>query len=288
LREIVCKADIKRDEEIVCKALKAVPEDEGSQRDLLSRASTAHPVEVSRHPTLHKRMFLVADNLDYANAGLTLVDLDWDRETSGKTDDELREIGKTANTDSIAVGTHAAAAGDWAAVFIFATIARKGGLAKWRPKHVLVAAYSVPYPDCDIKVAEAMDPRWSKRGRHQDRVLFGGAIEGRDELDTTQLYRELLQAHSRFCRRLGFAVNLCRGYFVYCDTREPEEDDEVIVIRLVNSNEAVSDVEKRYVSGLEGGQVETFSCRAAEAHALITDIVKGKKKWRGVTVDSGT
>ena len=281
LREIEPAMDNKKASEIVCKATKALPKDKEPHQDLVSGAAMAHPVEASKHPTLHKRMFLVADNLDYTKAGLTLVDLDWNGEASGKTDNELREIGKTANVDSIAVGTHAGAAGDWAAVFLFATIAEKGGLAKWRPKHVLVAAYSVPYPDCDIKVEEAIDPRSSKRGVGQDRVLWAGVIERTDELDALQLYQDLLQAHSRFCSQYRFAVNLCKDYFVYCGTKELEGDNEVIVVRVTKPADNAFGVEKSKLSDL-GGQVETLSCRASEAHALVTDVVKGKKKWRGV------
>lgn len=74
LREIEPAADIKQPSEIVGKALKAVPENEGSRGDLFPRAAIAHPLEASRQPTLHKRMFLVADKVSYTQAGLTLVD----------------------------------------------------------------------------------------------------------------------------------------------------------------------------------------------------------------------
>jgi hypothetical protein len=104
-------------------------------------------------------MFLVADNLGYTQAGLTLVELVWNGETGGKSEEELKKIGKTASVDSVSVGTYAGVAGDWAAVFLFSKIAAKGGLAKWRPKHIMVGAYSVPFPDSDIKVQFAIDPR---------------------------------------------------------------------------------------------------------------------------------
>lgn len=152
LREIEPAADVKQASEMVCKALRAVPENEGSRGDLFSRAAIAHPYKVSRHPTLHKRMFLVADKIDCAREGLHLVNLDWDGETDSESEQELKETGQTAGLKCISVGTHAGVAGDWAAVFVFSRIAAKGGLANWRPKHVLDGAYSLPYPDCDIKV----------------------------------------------------------------------------------------------------------------------------------------
>jgi hypothetical protein len=77
LKEIEPAADAKQRAEMVCKALRAVPENEGARRDLVSRAAIAHPYEVSKRPTLHKRMFLVADKIDYAREGLYLVNLDW-------------------------------------------------------------------------------------------------------------------------------------------------------------------------------------------------------------------
>jgi hypothetical protein len=285
LREIEPAADMKQPSEMVCKALRAIPEDEGLQQDLFRRAASAHPVETSRHPTLHKRMFLVADNSDYSQHGLRLVDLDWNGETNGKGDDELKQIGTTAKVDSIRVGTHAGVAGDWAAVFVFSRIAAKGGLAKWRPKHILVGAYSVPYPDCDIKVQSAIDPRWDRRGSGQDRVIYAGSIEGAEDLDATQVYRKLLRAQLRFCGRYRFAPNLCKDYFVYGGTREITETDEVMVIKVLMPANDIFQVEESDLSDLEQGQVEIMNCQASEAHALITDVVRGKKKWRGMSVE---
>lgn len=85
---------------------------------------------VSRHPTLHKRVFLVADKIDCVREGLYLVNLDWDGETDGKREQELKLLGQTASLECISMGTHAGVAGDWAAVFVFSRIVAKGGLAK--------------------------------------------------------------------------------------------------------------------------------------------------------------
>jgi hypothetical protein len=284
LREIEPAVDIKQPSEMVCKALRAVSEDEGSEGDLLSQAATAHPLEVKRHPTLHKRMFLVADNLDYSQDGLLLVDLDWDGETDGKSDEELKRIGKTANINSLPVGTHAGVAGNWAAVFMFSRIAEKGCLAKWRPKHILVGAYSVPYPDCDVKVQSAIDPRWDTRGSGQDRVVYAGSIEGADELDIFQICRKTFQAHLQFCERYRFATNLCKDYFIYCGVKELKSEDEVVEIKVQMSVEDILQVEESDLSDLERSHLEHIKCQASEAHALITEVVKGKKKWRGVSI----
>jgi hypothetical protein len=88
------------------------------------------------------------------------------------------------------VGTHAGEAGHWAAVLVFSRIAAEGSLAKWRPKHILVGVYSVPYLDRDIKVQSAIEPRWDRKGIDQDRVTLAGSIGGTQELDMFQVCRK--------------------------------------------------------------------------------------------------
>jgi hypothetical protein len=286
LKEIEPAVDIKKPCEMVCKALKALVENEESQGDLVSLAVIAHLFEVRKHPTLHKRMFLVADEVDYTQHGLRLVDLDWDGESEGKSDEELKQIGAMARVDSMRVGTHAAIAGGWAAVFMFSRIAEKGGLSKWRPNHVLVGVYSVPYPDCDIKVQSAIDLRWDRRGSGQDRVIYAGSIEGTEELGTFQVCRKLWRAHLRFCRRYRFAPNLCRDYFVFCDTKELRAEDEVMVIKVVMPDKDLLNGQESDLPDLERDKVEIMKCQTSEAHALITDVATGSKKWRGVSMDT--
>lgn len=71
LRETEPAVNIKQLSATVYKALRAVPKIEAINGDLVSRESMADPVEASRHPTLHRRMFLDAEKLDYTQAGLT-------------------------------------------------------------------------------------------------------------------------------------------------------------------------------------------------------------------------
>lgn len=61
-------------------------------------------------------MFLVADKLNYTQAGLSLVELNRNGRTDGKSDEKLKQSGRAAGIDSIPVGTHAGVAGDFAAV----------------------------------------------------------------------------------------------------------------------------------------------------------------------------
>ena len=86
----------------------------------------AHSFQTSRHTTLHKRMFLVADKFYYTQHGLRLVELDWDGEMEGHSDEELKQVDEVASTHSISVDTHAGITGDWAAVFIFLKSCSKG------------------------------------------------------------------------------------------------------------------------------------------------------------------
>ena len=109
--------------------------------------------------------------------------LDWDGETDGKSDEELREIGKAFGLDFISVGTTVCEVGDWAVVSTFPRVAEKGSPTEWRPKHVLVATYSLLYLDRDIRVQSAIDPRWVRRGAGQNRVVFGGLIEETEKFD---------------------------------------------------------------------------------------------------------
>lgn len=50
--------------------------------DAVTRASTIHPYQTSKHPTLHNHMFLVADNKDFTKQGINLVELNWDGSTN--------------------------------------------------------------------------------------------------------------------------------------------------------------------------------------------------------------
>lgn len=116
----------------------------------------------------------------------------------------------------------------------------------------------------------------------QDRVIFTGSIEGTEELGTSQVYRRLLQAHLRFCKRYRFATNLCRDHFIYCDKKELKGEDEVMVVKVVMPAEDIVQIKESDLPDLERGQMESTRCQASEAHALITNVVRGKKKWRGV------
>jgi hypothetical protein len=75
------------------------------------------------------------------------------------------------------------------------------------------------------------------------------------------------------------------NYFIYCDTRELKEEDEVVVFKEVMPHKDVLHDNENNVPDHERGQMETMRCQASEAHALITDVVRERRSegeclWR--------
>lgn len=215
-------------------------------------------------------MFLVADNADLTGAGLTPVELDRDSQSKN-----------TAIQDSLKVGTSSAQAGDWAAVPLFATIAQKGGIQKWRPKHVLVGAHCPPCPDSDIKIEKSLDPGSRRRRSGQERIIFGSSIPTAMKDDAGRFWQDLLQAQRDLCRRLKFVPNLCQAYFVYSSAAEKAETDDVLIVNVSSFSEEASTARECPSREIDKSTIKVVECRASEAHALVTDIVKGRKAWRG-------
>lgn len=117
-------------------------------------------------------------------------------------------------------------------------------------------------------------------------MVYAGSIEGTKDLDATQVYRKLFQAHLRFCGWYRFAANLCKDYFIYCNTKELKAEDEVMVIKVQVPVKDILQVEESDLPDLQQSYVENIVCQASEAHALITDVVKGKKKWRETPLEA--
>ena len=65
-----------------------------------------------------------------------------------------------------------------------------------------------------------------------------------------------------------------------------EEEDGLMVIKAVMPDRDVLEVKESDLPDLKRSQVETIKSQASEAYAVITDVVKGKKKWRGVSLDT--
>lgn len=74
--------------------------------------------------------------------------------------------------------------------------------------------------------------------------------------------------------------------FIYCAKRELKAEDEFMVIKVLMPAGDASQIEGSDVPGLERAQVESIRCQVSEAHAPITDLIKGKKKWRELPVDT--
>ena len=108
-------------EEYVCR-IKTIDQ----SLDAASQAAMLHPSRTTKHPTLHKRMFLVADSVDYKDDGILIVELDWNNDGIKHTRKELNDIGSYAQRHVLRVDT------SWnakvASVPLLCTIARRGAI----------------------------------------------------------------------------------------------------------------------------------------------------------------
>lgn len=225
-------------------------------------------------------MFLTFENENFVQEGLTLVELDWDGQTKDRSEEELEAFGLSTKKDKLTVGSSAVQAGNWAAVFLFATIARKGGIRKWKPRHLLIGAHCPPCPGGDVKLEASLDSEASKRSSGEERIVLGGWITAMRGPNEDQFCRELLQAQHNFCLRSRFAPVLCKDFLIHSSAAEKRETDEVMVVRVVEGKDDLT-------KGLEGDatlkvsntRIEAMICRASEAYNFVSEVVEGRKSW---------
>jgi hypothetical protein len=84
------------------------------------------------------------------------------------------------------------------------------GYEKWAVGHKLFAVYADSYPDSDIRISQAIDARWSKRGHGQDRVAYGGSLTASWQADPQTFWRSLLEKHVEWCKVRRFVPNAVR------------------------------------------------------------------------------
>lgn len=254
---------------IACKITPIPSSDADADADPVTRAAASHPFQADQHPTLYKRMFLVAGR-DFPEDGLDLVDLD---------DESTRHVLKVeASCNQMMVS----------AVPLFATIASKGGYEAWEPKHVLLGAYPVRNDEgCHIGLAKAVDSRWSRRGHGEERVVLGQVVEGDGELG---FWRKAIRAHLCMVRDLRFAVNFCWEYFV-AGERDTDPRESVLIARLDWEGSTKRRDLLEMIEGLGRGdpssQLEKYSdrvsfmrCPGGDAHKIVTDLKTGRA-WEG-------
>lgn len=266
IKEIEPSWSIKRPSEVVCKVLKSGDWTETSEISFVSQAASLHPIQVSKHPTLHATMFLAVENENFVQEGLTLVELDWDAQTKDRSEGDLEKLGMSVKIDTLTVGSSAVQAGDWAAVFLFATIARKGGIQKWKPRHLLIGAHCPPCPDGDVKLVNSLDSGAAKRRFGEEKIMPGGWITAARGYDEYQFCLQLLEAQRSFCLRLRFAPNLCNELFIYSSAAEKRETEEVMVVRVVEGTEKLTKaLDGNDMLDVSNMKIEAINCPALGA-----------------------
>ena len=269
LKAIEPAAQIKTPQKFVCEILHLY------SSNITVDAARYHQYHTTEHSTVHKRMFLVADNPNFAEYGVNLVELIWDGKAANRSRRNLIDTGSSAPIKVLRVDT-SSAVGNWSAIPLLCTIADKGGYDKWEPKHVLIGTYSVPYADCDIKLAMAVDPLWDRRGHSQERVALGGSLDVSKLDNNSQLWHLLVSSHLSLCRQMRFTPNLCRNYLIYGDSEDLQSG--VMLVRLdwngdlKERDNLINDCESR---------ISFLRCHPSEVHRRVTALQKGKSNWNG-------
>lgn len=108
------------------------------------------------------------------------------------------------------------------------------------------------------------------------------AVRGYDE-DRSCL--QLLEAQRSFCLRLRFAPNLCNELFIYSSAAEKRETEEVMVVRVVEGTEKLTKaLEGNDMLDVSNMKIEAINCPALEAYTLVSDVVEGRKSWKGTSI----
>lgn len=270
LKSIEPAAEIKTPDEFGCRIQAFLPPDS----DIIAEASKMHPQKVRQNKFLHKQMFLVADSKNVQTDGIALVHIDWDGNISGKSRDALQEIGKTSARKTQRCEC-------MQAVSTLCTIA--GDFRKWSYKHWCFGAYTINYPDADIKIAELLDKQWSQRGHGQDRIVLGPGLEDSRMTDAAEFWTGVVRAHAAICERKRFSNNLQRQLCFVCDNDDPATKGVWLVKFDWDGELRTEGKGKEKLLKRDYADVLTVQ-RSAVADALksLTDVADGKKAWQGV------
>ena len=182
-------------------------------------AADMHPYRCSKHPTLQKEYFLVADDPNYLEEGVQLVQFNWDGQISDNTEDQLLLIGQNSSTQIQRAEVPDNAFRD--TVGLLCLIAH--GYQKWAAEHKQFAVYTPKYSDGDIHSATAIDHRWEKRGQGEARVALGGSMTPSEIEKGGGFWPALVRRHIAYCRRLRFVPNFVRQHFIWCGDEKPSQ-----------------------------------------------------------------
>ncbi|KAK3048645.1 hypothetical protein LTR09_009954 [Extremus antarcticus] len=258
----------------VCK-VHQLPED--AVRDPTRYAADLHPSQCSKHSTLEKKFFIVADELNFAGEGVAIVHIDWDVKTAGRSDEQLLDFGR-----SLMFQVQRAEVPDNATRAAVATVCKLAqGYQKWQPKVKQFAIYYPNASDADIKLATAIDPRWSKRDHGEDRVALGGSMQAEEIEKGGGFWPALIRRHFAYCKRQNFVPSFVRPYLIYCGVEGPSADSEVQLIKLDWNGDlrSVDTLSEQYES-----KASVVDTPALKAHKLLTDVSDGTVEWQGVSL----
>lgn len=261
----------KSPKDVVCKIITI-----NQTSDTVTQAVKLHPYQTAKHPTLHRRMLLVAGSIEFAVNGLDLVDLEWDSKTSGRTKTDLEEIGLSAQRHMLKVEASSFQM-MVSAVPVFTTIARKGGYKQWEPNHVLLGVYPVGNDEnYHIKLTRTIDPQSSRRGHSEHRVILGHALDVKESEDKVHFWSSLIKAHLSMSQDLRFVPNFSRYYFVCGDNEDPLSSILIVKLDWEGNPKSEDVVLENYKD-----RVSVTRRPGGEAFKTVTDLETGKAIWDG-------
>jgi hypothetical protein len=227
-------------------------------------AANLHPYQCARHPTLEKNYFIIADEPNFLQEGVVIVNIDWDGKVSGKIKKQLLDIGQ-----SLLVQTHRAEVPETASYAAVGTLCMLAlGYQKWQPKVKQFAVYYPNTSDANIKLAMTTDPRWVKRTeRSVSRLVVlyfltrSRRVVGTGLLLFGDMWRVASDGDSFLplftCISFCMMIKLCQR-----TTRSDLLDGDM---------QLVENLAQEYRS-----KVSTIKEIASQAHKVLTDVVDGK------------
>lgn len=311
IRKIEPAANIKSADEFACQLQTAPSSPSSSLEDRITQACKYHPYRTQQTRHLHPNLFLLSSPQHTHEDEIILIHLDWPGSTNDLSMDQLFDIGSTVPRK-----TQRLEASAWMAVPILCDIA--SGRRKWSPEHWIFGIYTVHYPDADIKIAQLIDKRWSRRGHGEDRVAVGQTIPAslvnigvdgrRTEHDGVVVpmkdhgvggasmqipsdeiyYAAVIEAHTALAYRYRFSRNFSRSYCIVAATTEP--DAEGVLLVKINWEDDVGgkaegqrNTERDELKGRWKEVISLLRCnKVGVAHKYLSEVADGKQEWEGV------
>ncbi len=315
IRRIEPAASVKSADEFCCRLQSDSSFANLSVEDAITQACRHHQYRTQQTLHLHPNLFLLSSSQDTQEDAIVLVHLDWSGSPDGFSKEELFDIGSKAprKTQRLEISP-------MTTVGMVCDIA--SGRRKWGPDHWMFGAYTVSYPDCDIKIAQLIDKRWSRRGHGEDRVGVGSTIP--ESLENTGVigrmtehdgvvvplkgqvgggesiqipieegfYAAFIKAHTTLAYRYRFHTNFSKSYCIVAATMKPETHG-VLLIKIDSENDLggkTDDGRKARSDDLVRRWKEVISLlvcvKVDVAYTYLSEVVDGKIQWKGVRLEA--